>query len=53
MVSGLREVTDPLYCEAPSGVLHPDLETPVQVGCRALGVHPEEGHEDDQRGDLD
>ena len=42
----------PLYSafiEGLYGVACPDLETPVQEGYRAVGVGPEEGHEEDQR----
>lgn len=44
-------VLSPLLCpcEAPSEVLCPRVEPPVQKGCRAVGAGPGRGHEDDQR----
>ena len=35
-------------CGVPSELLYPSLGLPVQEGCRAVGVGPEEGHEDGQ-----
>ena len=35
-------------CEGPSGALHSSLKPPVQKGCGAARVAPDEGHEDDQ-----
>ena len=36
-------------CETPPGVLHPVLGPAAEEGHRAVGVGPEEVHEDDQR----
>ena len=49
VASGLRDVILPLHTgEASSGVLHRDVECLVQER-HGLGVHSEEGHENDQR----
>ena len=37
------------HCVAPSAVLCPGLGPPVQDGYGAVGVGPEQGHEDAQR----
>jgi len=47
VVSRSREVIYPstLHCETSPGELHPDVESLVQERHRAVGVCPEEGHE--------